>query len=234
MKRYNLITDKDDIHALRRGTYQIQRCAYDILQTNKSGRVLFPPPKKLSISLFCKKYNIPEPSDPFSFASWIIDKFNDEGFKYIGKDCVKPMSKEENEAWNKLRKKRIEENRLLSKKEKRRNARKIKVKKKKKKDLWWTKYNTYLKSPEWRSLREVIFKMRGRKCEKCESTEVLHIHHLTYKNVFNEKYEDLQILCKCCHEKEHNKQFSSKNKKSTDSTVLLDELITIEDTMPEN
>jgi cytochrome c len=31
----------------------------------------------------------------------------------------------------------------------------------------------------------------------------LEIHHKTYKNIFNEKMEDLELLCHSCHQQEH-------------------------------
>lgn len=45
----------------------------------------------------------------------------------------------------------------------------------------------------------------------------LHLHHITYKNLFNEKPEDLILLCAVCHMKEHGlikvKLFIKKPKK---------------------
>jgi 5-methylcytosine-specific restriction endonuclease McrA len=64
-------------------------------------------------------------------------------------------------------------------------------------------YEEYLSSTKWRTKRKEVFAARGEKCEKCTSTTSLQIHHLTYENVFNEKLEDLQILCRSCHKKEH-------------------------------
>lgn len=60
-------------------------------------------------------------------------------------------------------------------------------------------YYEYLKSAEWQQVRTRLFKLRGRKCELCENTDSLHIHHLTYKRVGHERDEDLQILCDDCH-----------------------------------
>lgn len=79
------------------------------------------------------------------------------------------------------------------------------------------KYKDYLRSPEWKAKRKELFSLRGKKCERCTATKQLHIHHLTYKNIFNEPLEDLQILCKFCHKKEHNiqnKKRASKIKKN--------------------
>lgn len=77
-------------------------------------------------------------------------------------------------------------------------------KKSKAKKAWWKKYRTYLRSPEWKAKREELFKLRGKLCETCTSTRNIQVHHLTYKRVFNEKLNDLQVLCKSCHKKIHN------------------------------
>lgn len=65
-------------------------------------------------------------------------------------------------------------------------------------------YYDYLNSDQWRLMRDGLFYRRGKKCESCGSTEDIQVHHLHYKNVFKEKAEDLEILCRSCHEKEHN------------------------------
>ena len=91
-----------------------------------------------------------------------------------------------------------------------RNIEKLKRRKKKKKVVIKkykkpkkSKYFLYLKSNEWANLKIDLFNKRGRICEKCLSTDKLHVHHLTYKNIFKEEPEDLIILCMECHKKEH-------------------------------
>lgn len=92
-------------------------------------------------------------------------------------------------------------------------------------------YHKYLKSKQWREKKEVLFKVRGRKCErykKGKCSKKIEVHHKTYENIFNEKLEDLEVLCSNCHKKEHNiinekiiknsknkKYFSKKVKKQT-------------------
>ena len=65
------------------------------------------------------------------------------------------------------------------------------------------KYRKYLNSDKWKDKRKEILLLRGYKCEKCDSKKKLHVHHLTYDNIFNEKNEDLQLLCAECHLLEH-------------------------------
>lgn len=65
------------------------------------------------------------------------------------------------------------------------------------------KYSDYLKSDKWKKIREHIHLVRGGKCERCGETDNLQVHHKHYRNIFNEKMKDLELLCKSCHRKEH-------------------------------
>jgi len=64
-------------------------------------------------------------------------------------------------------------------------------------------YRTYLNSLDWKAKCTRLFQLRGKRCEICNSSYRIHVHHLTYKNIFNEPFEDLQVLCFQCHRKEH-------------------------------
>ena len=67
-------------------------------------------------------------------------------------------------------------------------------------------YHEYLKSNDWKLKREEALDVYGKSCDVCYSEkDGLHVHHMTYKNIFNENMQDLQILCPSCHEKEHSK-----------------------------
>lgn len=64
-------------------------------------------------------------------------------------------------------------------------------------------YLAYLMSPEWAELRNVILERDGYECQRCGATAaeaVLDVHHLTYEQFGNEAYDDLQTLCRECHE----------------------------------
>jgi len=81
-----------------------------------------------------------------------------------------------------------------------------------------SKYRKYLQSKEWLETRLDILTTR-KKCERCGSKHQLQVHHKTYKNIFNEEPDDLELLCAKCHQNEHNllkpkkKKLSSKEKK---------------------
>lgn len=68
-------------------------------------------------------------------------------------------------------------------------------------------YLAYIISPEWRKKRVQAFTHYGKKCSKCPMKTHLQVHHLSYKNLGNEPMEDLCILCKGCHQKEHGRKF---------------------------
>lgn len=66
------------------------------------------------------------------------------------------------------------------------------------------KYRRYLKSDKWRNFKKELINTRGHKCEKCnEKYKPLDGHHLTYERLFNELPEDVMLLCRVCHKKEH-------------------------------
>jgi hypothetical protein len=67
-------------------------------------------------------------------------------------------------------------------------------------------YNeTYLNSEEWKHKRKLMMDFYKGKCQKCNSFAT-DMHHLTYDNIFKEKFDDLIPLCRNCHQKEHTKK----------------------------
>lgn len=80
---------------------------------------------------------------------------------------------------------------------------------------WRGQYNRYIKSPIWSKKRKEAFLFHGKFCHKCTNTTNLQVHHLTYENIFNEKMEDLMILCKPCHKRVHEKNYKKKAPKET-------------------
>jgi 5-methylcytosine-specific restriction endonuclease McrA len=57
----------------------------------------------------------------------------------------------------------------------------------------------------WKRKREEAFAFYGATCNRCPDRGS-EIHHRTYDNVFDEKIEDLEVLCKKCHREEHKKR----------------------------
>ena len=94
------------------------------------------------------------------------------------------------------------------------------------------KYDDYLLTKHWRAKRKVIIAERLGICEKCkkkiEEKGKIHIHHLTYENIGDEKNEDLMLLCENCHNKIHhrgkkksNNPKKSKGKKKSSAFLFL-------------
>lgn len=80
----------------------------------------------------------------------------------------------------------------------------VKVTSKKKGD--YIPYKEQLKDKRWRKLRKEILKERGNKCELCNSSEKLCIHHKVYiKGRYAWEYpkRHLIALCSRCHEMLH-------------------------------
>ena len=84
-----------------------------------------------------------------------------------------------------------------------------KLTKKQKKEMWKEKkqkYNKYLKSKKWQTIRKLKLEQENYKCAFCKcKRKKLHIHHLTYTHLYNEgkHLDDLVVLCENCHNKLH-------------------------------
>lgn len=74
-------------------------------------------------------------------------------------------------------------------------------------------YPEYLKSDHWRRIRGAMLiahsaRCQGKKCEGFDSywmgsEDYLHVHHVSYRNRGNERFEDLRLICKDCHKDAH-------------------------------
>jgi len=76
-------------------------------------------------------------------------------------------------------------------------------------------YREYLQTPEWRETRrQAIERAKGR-CELCNSTVLLRVHHKSYERRGEEQKEDLIVLCESCHAKFHGKLTNTAVRTST-------------------
>lgn len=72
-------------------------------------------------------------------------------------------------------------------------------------------YNQYLKTTHWKRIRQAKILIEQAKCTPCGSTYSykyddlidLHVHHLHYRNIGCERYEDIRLLCRQHHEELH-------------------------------
>lgn len=66
------------------------------------------------------------------------------------------------------------------------------------------KYREYLRSPEWKAKRERALVLGAHRCCRClQVGGELDVHHVSYERLFDEIDEDLEVLCRTCHEAEH-------------------------------
>jgi hypothetical protein len=63
-------------------------------------------------------------------------------------------------------------------------------------------YRAYLSTEHWINKRLSVLKERGCKCEKCGEYGN-EIHHLSYEHLWDEPLNELQVLCRDCHEATH-------------------------------
>ncbi len=73
-------------------------------------------------------------------------------------------------------------------------------------DLVLYRYNKhqYLRSPEWKSKRLQALKSAGYSCQMCGAQTSLHVHHITYTNLYRETPADLACVCEHCHSAIHS------------------------------
>jgi hypothetical protein len=66
-------------------------------------------------------------------------------------------------------------------------------------------YHAYINGAEWRRRRDAKLSELGHRCQGCDETERLEVHHLTYDRLGRERMEDLMVLCHLCHAREHGR-----------------------------
>lgn len=66
-------------------------------------------------------------------------------------------------------------------------------------------YHEFLRTPYWKAIAESVKQYHGYRCQLCNGTEGLSVHHKTYEIHGDElnHLKDLVCLCKDCHEKFH-------------------------------
>jgi len=73
----------------------------------------------------------------------------------------------------------------------------------------YSEYKEYLKSEEWKTIKENISKRKGAKwnlCNLCTSPHNLEVHHSSYKVIGTVNGGNtLKMLCRSCHQQIHDK-----------------------------
>ena len=66
-------------------------------------------------------------------------------------------------------------------------------------------YDKYLRSRHWGLVRKEV-RAVWKTCQLCnKNSKEMHVHHTNYKNIWEEQWGDLTLLCKKCHNKYHKK-----------------------------
>lgn len=64
-------------------------------------------------------------------------------------------------------------------------------------------YPEYLRSDGWQQTRWFALERAGRRCQTCNRSKGLHVHHRTYDRRGQEHLDDLTVLCADCHSTFH-------------------------------
>lgn len=63
-------------------------------------------------------------------------------------------------------------------------------------------YQKYLRSAHWLRFRAKVRKHK-KSCKNCGSKKNLHVHHVSYARLGNERFSDVMMLCAICHTAHH-------------------------------
>ena len=67
--------------------------------------------------------------------------------------------------------------------------------------------NVYLKSEHWIEFAKEMRQKSGGVCSRCWiGTWELDVHHLNYDHLWHETENDVEVLCRRCHKREHEQQ----------------------------
>ncbi len=64
-------------------------------------------------------------------------------------------------------------------------------------------YGDYLQTPEWQETRRLALLRATFRCQTCNKSKELNVHHRTYERLGRERQGDIIVLCDGCHELFH-------------------------------
>ena len=69
-------------------------------------------------------------------------------------------------------------------------------------------YKRYISSKEWKNKKKFAIQLADYKCEFCNEKGYLEVHHSNYECLYNERFNDVFVLCEECHkEEDENRRF---------------------------
>ena len=68
----------------------------------------------------------------------------------------------------------------------------------------WQDYSHCIKSHRWKRLRKLVLERDEYTCRHCGSNRDLTVHHRHYSSLGHEQLDDLQTLCRKCHDHLHD------------------------------
>ncbi len=82
-------------------------------------------------------------------------------------------------------------------------------------------YKAYISSARWRIFCKGIISIRNSRCEKCGAVGVrLEVHHKTYEHFHDERPEDVEVLCRKCHQSADKKRVTDNHYKFLEAFEL--------------
>ena len=67
-------------------------------------------------------------------------------------------------------------------------------------------YKEYLNSSKWKVVRRIALEFANYRCQVCNCTKKLQVHHRSYQNIGAETLSDVIVLCNSCHSLFHGLQ----------------------------
>ena len=64
-------------------------------------------------------------------------------------------------------------------------------------------YKAHLASAKWRALRAAVIERERGRCQGCGAMGASDVHHASYDHFGDEFLFELQLLCRCCHDRWH-------------------------------
>jgi HNH endonuclease len=85
---------------------------------------------------------------------------------------------------------------------------------------WWNRYNRYLRSQGWELTREACFRRDGYQCRHCglrgsplNPLQADHLSYDAYNRTGRTPVDDLQTLCRHCHQAVSRRRFPSRSRR---------------------